>query len=112
MKKELKLIIDNNLNIKEFELEFNQTTYDIYFDTFKQDLHVAVLQTINSSGVITRSLSHRIIYAMLKTKNSSIKSFNEFLNGLNDNIGQFLKTGDWGTQISEFILEIFKDLIK
>lgn len=107
MTKEITLKIPNNLEIKEFALEFNNLTYDIYYETFNQDLHVALLETLKTSGAFTRAFSHRVVYAMLKTKDDNILDFRTFLNGLEDNISDF--TGGWGIEFSQFLLEQFSD---
>lgn len=108
MKKELKLVISNNLEIEEFELEFSNLTYDIYYETFNQDLHIALLRNISVNGGLTRSFAHRLIYAMLKTKRAeNIVSFANFLNGLTDDFNEF--TQSWGLEFSRFVLDIFGD---
>lgn len=105
MTKKMKLKIKNKLKIKEFELEFNNVTYDVYYETFNQDLHVALLQCISGGGGITRAFSHRLVYAMLKTSDDNIHDFRTFLRGLDDNMQDFTK--GWGVEFSKFVLELF-----
>ena len=100
----LNLRIPNTLGVKEFELEFNNLTYDIYYETFNKDLHISFLECIKTGGGITRAFAHRLVYAMAKTKNDKIISFRDFLNGLDDHIGDYTSGIGWGTKFSEFVM--------
>lgn len=109
MIKTINLEIKNNLDVKEFVCEFNNLTYDIYYETFNQDLHVALLQCIATGGAITRAFSHRLVYAMIKTADPDIHDFRTFLKGLEDNMTDFTK--GWGIEFSTFVLEIFNEFV-
>lgn len=90
----MKIKLETKNGIEEFDGDLTMLTYDIYFSTFGNDMLVDATRSLQVIGAYSRAYLLRVIYAMIKTKDSSFMDFIPFLETLEDDIVSFFENID------------------